>query len=194
MRNHRLILAGLMTVAMMLVLANGVAAVTQTIGAGDTYVKTYSAELGDIVSISWWTYGSQNLYFTVEDPAGDIVYEINATSGSYSPGFADAGDYVFSWENSGSGSVQLEYTVLGFEEFQDAWDTFMLILIIGFVAIIAIVVLIVVLLLMKGKKKKAQQAPAAPAGPPVIDGKCAKCGSPVDAGVAFCPKCGAPLR
>lgn len=190
MRNHRVILAGLIIAALTLAFANNAAAVTHTIGTGDTFEKTYNADAGDIASMTWWADGV--LSFTVEDPSGTIVHTYTGTSDSYTPFFADEGQYTFIWENTGVGAVVLEYTVIGFGELQQAWNTFILIAVIGVIAVIAIVVLLVVLLLMKGKKKAA--VPPAPVGPAVIDGKCTKCGSPVEPGVAFCPKCGAPLR
>lgn len=190
MRNHRVILAGLIIAALMLAFANNAAAVTRTIGTGETFEKTYNADLGDIASMTWWADGV--LSFTVEDPSGSIVHTYTGTSDSYVPFFADEGDYTFTWENNGVGAVVLEYNVIGFGEIEQAWDTFILIAVIGTIAVIAIVVLLVVLLLVKGKKKAP--AAAAPVGPPVIGGKCTKCGSPVEPGVAFCAKCGAPLR
>jgi len=193
MRYHRVFVASFVIVAMMLALASNSSAESRTVGAGDEFEKTLSADVGDIVSVSWWTIPSESLHFTVEDPSGVTVYEINSSTGAYSPGFADEGDYVFTWENLGTGSVQLEYSFFGFQELEEAWGTFILVAVIGTIVVIAIVVLLVVLLLMKGKKK-APQAPAAPVGPPVMDGKCTRCGSPVEPGVAFCPKCGAPLR
>lgn len=194
MKNHRMMLASMAIVAMMLAVAGSAAAVSRTIDGGDTFEKTYKAESDDLFAVlTWWS--DDDLYFTVEDPDGTILQSSSGLGDSFAfdPFTYEAGDYTFTWRNNGTTAVDLEYTVVGFGELAQAWDTFILILIIGFIAIIAIVVLVVVLLLMKGKKK-AQQAPAAPAGPPVIDGKCAKCGSPVEAGVAFCPKCGAPLR
>lgn len=194
MKNHRIILASLAIVAMMLAVASSAAAVSHSIGAGDTYEKTYKAEADDFFAVlTWWA--DDDLYFTVEDPDGTIVQSSSGLGDSFAfdPFTSEAGDYTFTWQNNGSAAVDLEYTVLGFGEIEDAWNTFILVLIIGIIAIVAIVVVIAVLLLMKGKKKVAQ-VPAGPVGPAVMDGKCTKCGSPVEPGVAFCAKCGAPLR
>ncbi|MCU0851994.1 MAG: zinc ribbon domain-containing protein [Thermoplasmata archaeon] len=194
MKNHRMMLASMAIVAMMLAVAGSAAAASRTIDGGDTFEKTYKAESDDFFAVlTWWS--DDDLYFTVEDPDGTIVQWSSGLGDSFAfdPFTSDAGDYVFTWRNNGTTAVDLEYTVMGFGEIEEAWGTFILILVIGVIVVIAIVVLLVVLLLMKGKKKAPQQL-AAPLGPPVIEGKCAKCGSPVDPGVAFCAKCGAPLR
>lgn len=185
-------LVGSLAFAIAIVSLAGLAAAdTETLSPGETVTKHYGGSVGDWVTYSWTASGT--LHFTVTDPDEVVTEDVSMISWGGIIIVDESGDYVFEWENAGSSSVTLDYTVSGFQEVEDAWDTFILVAVIGTIVVIAIVVLLVVLLLMKGKKK-APQAPAAPVGPPVMDGKCTRCGSPVEPGVAFCPKCGAPLR
>jgi len=190
---------GIIALAMLITaLSSNASADTETISPGGSY--SVHAELGENEMVSsWWWQSTGNLHFTLRDPDGTLIDESTsmADSGALTPFTAVAGQYTFTWENTGSSSVTLTYTVSWMGDIEEGFSMLAWAAIIAGVVVAVIIVLVVVLIVMSDRKKTTAAPmvgmtgpmPMGPVGP-----NCPRCGMPVPSEGMFCAKCGAKIR
>ncbi|MCU0859641.1 MAG: zinc ribbon domain-containing protein [Thermoplasmata archaeon] len=205
------LMAGCLVLALSMVALSGTVAADQvTLDAFDFLIESYSADEGDMLTVTWNS--DLDVMFTAVDTEGNLL--VSTTDTSFSDQFEapSAGTFVLTWMNTAFTTNDLNYNVVlvPFGELVDAGlDLLWIIIIIG-VAVVAVVVVIVVLVVVY-KPRHAQHAqmppqaypppvymqqappPGAPQGAPVVT-SCMNCGSPADPQFAFCQRCGARLR
>jgi hypothetical protein len=176
--------------------APNVSADTKTISPGAIFSVTGNLEEDELVSTWYWT-ATGNLHFTLRDPTGALIDESTSTAdnGALDVFTYPAGEYTFTWENTGSSSVSLTYNV-GFMDIEEGLSTLVLMMVIIAVIVVVVIVVIILVVVLGGKKKAAAMAPgmAGPMPMAPVGGNCPRCGTPIPAEGMFCAKCGAKIR
>lgn len=186
---------GLIALAMLLsMVPSNASADSRTIAAGDSFEKEITVDANEIVPYFWSSTG--DLHFTLRGPGGAIVDESTGMADGNSLVPTTGGKYTFEWENTGSSSVVLTYTVNWFQNVEEGFSFIVWAAIITAVIVVVIIIVVVLVVVLGGKKKTA--APMAGMTGPVpmapVGGNCPMCGTPIPAEGMYCAKCGAKIR
>lgn len=150
----------LVAIAAVLAIPTVVKAPEVTIGAGDTYSKSYDLKEYGWITWYWTTEGLDEVDFWVEDSdGGRYSQEYNEWTDSGTFTADTAGKYYLKWENDGSSPVVVDYTITtwGLEKAEEMVSGLVWAAAITGIIILVVVIVVIVAVLQAGKKKAPAQ-------------------------------------